>query len=152
MQSAHHFSPTGEPNGPAPCADESFISAAARATERSFWRLLGDYERLTRDESAALRDQDFALLEEIEDRKPLLLTQLQELAARAGLDRGYAPLNERLETLRTQGEANSALLAKRIAESRAEHRAMDGLRSRMKGMGQAYGSARPPRTAFSAHG
>jgi hypothetical protein len=110
-------------------------------SERTFWRLLGDYERLTRDESAALRDRDFALLAEIQERKPLLFASLQELAASAGLDRRHLALNDRLESLRALEESNAALLASQLASSRAEHRAIEGLRHRVRGLGQAYGSA-----------
>ena len=55
------------------------------AATQKFWRLFADYERLTHDEGAALRAEDFDAAQACQERKAPLLETLGEMARQLGL-------------------------------------------------------------------
>ena len=121
-----------------------------RALER-FWRLLGDYERLTRDECAALGGLDFAALQSIQPRKPLIVEALRALARELRLDRHAAALRGRIDALLAAERANLSRAARLLAELADERRQLDAARSRLRGL-NAYAVSPVRPAGFVAHG
>lgn len=108
-------------------------------TEDDFWRLLGDYEGLTRDETAALHTGDFSALSGIHERKPLILCELVRLGNSLGINRERAELDGRLRTISQIEQDNAALVSTYISKNRSELQALDAASERLRAMKQAYG-------------
>jgi len=53
----------------------------------TFWRLLGEYERLCVDEAVALRDVNLAALARLQDQKSVVGQTLTMLSADVGSER-----------------------------------------------------------------
>jgi DNA repair ATPase RecN len=118
--------------------------------ERDFWRLLADYERLTKDESAALGAGDFETLASIQGLKDPVLETMRTLAKTAGLDRTNPQLAARVDQVLVNAERNKKLIETMLSRAHTERQNLDAARQRLRGLGSAY---RPPptHTAFSAH-
>jgi hypothetical protein len=108
-------------------------------TERDFWRLLTDYERLTQNESAALSGADFDELAAIHERKAAVFPVLCELAQKAGLDRGNAELARRIDAVTANQSRNADLIAEMIESADEERQGFGSSRNRLRGLGNAYG-------------
>ncbi len=101
-------------------------------------RLLGEYERLTRDEGAALRTQDFSTLAEIQAFKPALLAQIVEEGTSLGLDRRVAWFNDCLLALADLERDNVAVAARMLRQLTLQRENLQGARKRLRGLGHAY--------------
>lgn len=121
------------------------------ATERDFWRLLTDYERLTIDESAMLGAGEFAELAALQDLKDPLLEKMRALAKTAGLDRTNPELASRVDQVLANAGQNRKLIAKMITRAHAERQNLDSARLRLRGLGSAYRVEDTELPAFSAH-
>ena len=108
-------------------------------TEDDFWRLLGDYEGLTRDETAALHNGDFSALSGIHERKPLILCELVRVGNALGINRERAELDGRLRTISQIEQDNAALVNEFITKNRQELQALEVASDRLRAMKQAYG-------------
>jgi len=119
--------------------------------ETDFWRLLGDYERLTKNESAALLAGAFEELAAIQNLKDPVLESMRIFAQAAGLDRRNTELARRVDQLLIQAERNQKLIDTMLARAHVERQNLDAARQRLRGFGTAY---RPEasQAAFSAHG
>ncbi len=115
-----------------------------------FWRLLGDYERLTKNESAALLAGAFDDLAVIQDLKEPVLETMRSFAATAGLDRANSELARRIDQLLVHAERNKKLIETMLCRAHVERQNLDAARQRLRGLGTAYRPAEP-HTAFSAH-
>jgi len=117
--------------------------------ELDFWRLLGDYERLTKNESAALLAGAFDDLAVIQDLKDPVLESLRVFATSAGLDRTHPELAGRVDQLLRHAERNRKLIETMLSRAHVERQNLDAARQRLRGLGTAY---RPSgqETAFSA--
>ena len=119
--------------------------------EQDFWRLLGDYERLMKNESAALLAGAFEDLAVIQDLKDPVLEKMREFARLAGIDRSHPELTSRIDQLLIHAERNKRLIETMLSRAHIERQNLDSARQRMRGLGTAY---RPDleRSAFSARG
>jgi DNA repair ATPase RecN len=118
--------------------------------EHDFWRLLGDYERLTKNESAALLAGAFDDLAAIQDLKEPVLETMRTFAQAAGLDRRNSELARRVDQLLIHAERNKKLIETMLKRARVEGQNLDSARQRLRGLGTAYRPEESP-AAFSTH-
>ena len=121
------------------------------ATERDFWRLLADYERLTIDESAALGGGDFDELAALQDLKDPLLETMRTLAKESGLDRTNPRLASRVDQVLSSAHRNRKLIDNMLSRARTERQNLDAAKLRLRGLGTAYRVDDTERPVFSAH-
>jgi hypothetical protein len=101
-------------------------------------RLLGEYERLTRDEGAALRARDFAALAEIRAFKPSLLVAIEQEGASLGLDRRVLWFNDRLVALAALESENVDFATRVLLQLTGQRENLASARKRLRGLGHAY--------------
>lgn len=101
-------------------------------------RLLGEYERLTRDEGAALRIRDFSRLAEIHAFKPSLLIAIIEEGTSLGLDRRILWFDECLLSLAAMERDNVNLAAHGLRQLSLQRESLESARKRLRGLGNAY--------------
>jgi len=103
-------------------------------------RLLGDYERLTRNEGAALRAQDFSALAELFALKTALLAQIIKEGEDLGLDRRVVWFNDCLVALAAMARDNVNLAARSVVQLTAQRISLSAARHRLRDLGHAYGN------------
>ena len=101
-------------------------------------RLLGEYERMTRDEGAALRARDFSALSEIHAFKMVLLRDVIREGAVLGLDRHVGWFEDCLAALAALERENINLTARALQQLTTQRSNLDAARTRLRGLGQAY--------------
>lgn len=101
-------------------------------------RLLGEYDRLTRNEGAAIRTEDFSTLAEIQEFKPALLARIVEEGTQLGLDRRVLWFHENLLALEALERENLNLAGRILKRLTVERENLEGARKRLRGLGQAY--------------
>ncbi len=80
--------------------------------EKSFWRLLADYEALTQQESVAIQHENFPSLINAQRIKTTIFPGWLQLGADLGISREVnAELHERLELITAQENDNMRALA-----------------------------------------
>lgn len=94
------------------------------SSEQKFWRLLGDYERLTQNETTALLEFNLPVLREIQDKKPAFFRDLAECGEQCGLDCKNPEVARRFNLLAQAQQRNEAFIAGFLAKRRGE---MDSL-------------------------
>lgn len=124
----------------------------SKILERRFWRLLRDYERLTQDESVAIRARDFDAVENIHARKPAVLAALCTIGAQAGFDRRTADLGARIERLTAAETANAEIMATMLGEARLERQNLEAARLRLRSLNTLYGPEPAREQGFCVHG
>lgn len=124
----------------------------SKTLEERFWRGLAAYERLTDDESVAIRARDFDAVEDIQSRKPALLDELCVLAAGAGLSRRTPALSRRIERLTTTEAANAEAVATMLGEARRERQNLELARQRLRSLSTLYGPEPTRQQSFCVHG
>ena len=120
------------------------------AGERDFWRLLTEYERLTRNESFSIKSEDFAEVAAIQKCKDSILAKLQALGAECGLDRRNSELSRRMDKLIESEQRNEQLLGTMAVRACTKLRSLDATRSRLRGLGNSYVSEKSEHRSFSA--
>ena len=120
------------------------------AGERDFWRLLTEYERLTRNESFSIQSEDFAEVAALQKCKDSILAKLQALGAECGLDRKNPELSRRMDNLIESERRNEKLLATMVVRAGTNLRSLDATRSRLRGLGNIYVSEKSEHRSFSA--
>ena len=110
----------------------------------AFWRLLADYESTSRDETTAIRGQDFETVAEVQTLKSLLFAALEDCARDLGIDRRDASFHERLEKIAVGERANQAFVKQLLARNAAERRTLDTARSRLRGLLHSYVALKAP--------
>lgn len=101
-------------------------------------RLLGEYEKLTRDEAAALRTQDFSALDRIHSFKPALLVEIMAEGTALGLDRRVLWFDEWLTMLGGLERENVEFAARVLRQLTAQRETLESARKRLRGLGHAY--------------
>ncbi|KAB2648379.1 MAG: hypothetical protein DVB27_01030 [Verrucomicrobia bacterium] len=124
----------------------------SKTMEQRFWRGLAAYERLTDDESVAIRARDFDAVEDIHSRKPALLDELCVLAAGAGLSRRTPALSCRIERLTTTETANAEAVATMLGAARRERQNLELARQRLRSLSTLYGPEPTRQQSFCVHG
>lgn len=119
---------------------------------QTFWRLLRDYERLTRDETTALSNRDFTAVASVESLKPVLFAALREIGAALGFDRRDPGLRARLELLATHERANLALIGKLLAQATSERQTLNAASLRLRGLEHSYATGGVRAESFFAQG
>lgn len=107
--------------------------------EQRFWRLLADYEQLTRDEAAALRARDFDKVSRGQKSKAALLGELPALAAAVGLNCRETTLAGRLDALIRAEEENREATSALLHTTRSKHPQLAGARRLSCVLGAIYG-------------
>jgi hypothetical protein len=120
--------------------------------EERFWRLLGVFESLSRNETVALKERNFPCLSRIQDTKTQILADLLDLAKELGIDcthpRVKVPVHKILENQRL-----NALLIKNYLSAKATARlAAESTVRRLRRLGKIYNSGSPggSRSTFAA--
>lgn len=103
-------------------------------TETKFWRLLGEYERLTFDEGVALREVNLAALARLQDQKTVVSKAVLELAAEGGIN---LPA-DRLEDLIERQNRNLAIAQEQLAHLSCERQNLATAGQRLAHVGRAY--------------
>lgn len=120
--------------------------------DTKFLRLLGDFERLTQDESTALRERNFPYLADIHRTKAEILLDLCELSRSRGIDFLAPSLKGRIRNLIESEKANIKLLDDYMtANIAARHNAQAATR-RLRSLGRVYtiDAADESQTAYAA--
>lgn len=119
----------------------------------AFWRLLADYERISRDETTAIRAEDFETAARIQELKATLFAAIQDGGRELGMDRREASFAERLEKIADGERANEAFVRQLLARNATERRKLLAARARLRGLQHSYAPASPSGgTAFLARG
>ena len=113
-------------------------------------RLLGEYERLTRDEGVALRSRDFTRLAEIHAFKPALLGAIVDEGASLGLDRRVLWFDDCLLALAALERDNVNLAARGLMQLNIQRETLESARKRLRGLGHAYRRVTPPSSRLFA--
>lgn len=119
-------------------------------TERDFWRLLTDYERLTQNETVSLGSEDFADVETIQACKDALLVKLSLFATEAGLDRRNRELSRRIDLIIEGERANERLVAAMVARATMEKQSLEAARLRLRELGSIYVHEKSGHRSFNA--
>ncbi len=101
-------------------------------------RLLGEYERITRNEGAALRAQDFPTLAESIALKAALLAQITKEGASLGLDRRVLWFDDYLVALAAMERENLSCAARVLVQLNLQRESLLTARHRLCGLGQTY--------------
>ncbi|MCE9612505.1 MAG: hypothetical protein K8R23_20080 [Chthoniobacter sp.] len=124
----------------------------SKIIERRFWLLLSVYERLTQDESVAIRARDFDTVDSIHARKPAVLEELCGMGARVGFDRKTAELGVRIERLTATETANAELIVEMLGEARLERQNLEVARQRLRSLNTLYAPESARAEGFCVHG
>ena len=103
-----------------PASDGKHAAPAA-----AFWRLLGDYERISRDETTAIRGEDFETAATIQALKAVLFATLENTGRDLGIDRRQASFDERLEKIASGERANQAFVKQLLARNIADRKTLE---------------------------
>lgn len=116
----------------------------ARTSSSHFWRLLSDYESSSRDETTALRAQDFETVATIQALKAVILAAMEQSGREIGIDRRQASLHERLEKIAAGERANHAFVTELLTGNSAERITLKAARSRLRALLHSYVLLDPP--------
>lgn len=116
----------------------------AAGSGAAFWRLLADYERISRDETTAIRGEDFETVATIQALKAVLFATLEGSGRDLGIDRREASFHARLEKIAAAERANQAFVKQLLARNAAERRTLDTARSRLRDLLHSYVSIKAP--------
>jgi len=116
----------------------------AKVSNAAFWRLLAEYERISRDETVAIRSEDFETAATIQALKALLFLTLESSGRDLGIDRRQASFHARLEKIADAERANQTFVKQLLAQNAAERRTLDTARSRLRGLLHSYVSLQVP--------
>ena len=125
-------------------------------SERKFWRLLADYEALTRQEAVAVQHEDFASLIEAQRLKTTIFPDWLQLGAELGISREVSPeLDKRLKGILSL--ENSSMIVLSIIRESARQRIgeLAQARRRLAQVRRNYHEKEIPcaiPTGFVAHG
>ncbi len=117
-------------------------------TEKDFWRLLGDYERLAIDEAVALREVNLAALARLQDQKTVVAEAVLELATEGG--NTLPP--ERFQRLMARENENLAIAQAQLARLSCEQQNLATASQRLSHVGRAYKSEAGKASATLAQG
>ncbi len=124
--------------------------------EKSFWRLLADYEALTQQESVAIRHEHFPSLIDAQRIKTTIFPGWLQLGAELGISREVnAELHERLEAITAQENDNMRALAAIRDTARQRIGELAQARQRLTHVRRNYRETEIPSavpTGFVAHG
>ena len=124
--------------------------------EKKFWRLLGDYEVLTRQESVAIQHENFPALIEAQRLKTTIFPDWLQLGSELGINREVSfELNERLEGITSLENTNLLGLTAIRESARQRLTELAQARQRLALMRRNYHEKEipgAPSTGFVAHG
>lgn len=101
-------------------------------------RLLGDYERLTLNEGAALRARDFVAWAAMRELKPELLLAIEKEGRLLGADRRVVWFRDRLNALAELETDNIKYAGRAMIQIKARRDSLEVARKRLRGLGNAY--------------
>ena len=116
--------------------------------KRAFWRLLGDYERLTSDEAVALREENFSAIADVQSCKAEVSDAMIQLAGEAGINMtGW-----RFQALIAAETQNLATAKGQLSRMRCERQNIKVAIKRLRELGGAYKCGSQIESAFAAQG
>lgn len=108
--------------------------------EAKFYRLLTAYEKLTVEETTALRERNFVYFSNIRETKPRILPELLELATALDIKVKDPSVTERMLKIIETGQANTRLVEGYIAELTATRQNAIAAAKRLKSLSTIYSS------------
>ena len=125
--------------------------------QAKFWRLLTDYEALTRQETVAVWHRDYPSLEEAQRLKGIIFPVWQRLGEELGLNRSNSPeLERRLEAISAAEAVNLEALDVQRQAAQARMGELSATRQRLNSVGRNYHEGTPggntPSATFAALG
>lgn len=125
-------------------------------SEKSFWRLLGDYEALTQQESLAIRHENFPSLIDAQRLKNAIFPDWLQLGSELGITREVNDeLHARLEEITARENENMLALATIRDAARQRISELAQARQRLSQVRRNYHEKEIPSvipTGFVAHG
>lgn len=125
-------------------------------SEKSFWRLLADYEALTQQENVAIRHENFPALIEAQGLKSTIFPGWLQLGHALGINREVsAELNDRLENISALENDNMRALAAIRESARQRIGELAQARQRLQHIRRNYHEKEIPTASpggFVAHG
>lgn len=119
--------------------------------EQNFWRLFASYEDLTRHQSTAIGEGNFAILENLHEKKTSILQEMAKIAAFLGWNREHPALKDRLSALITLARENTVQMNGQIATTRRKSLLLEAASKRLQAVDHVY--RKDMRTgALRAHG
>jgi len=106
--------------------------------ERDFWRLFGNYEDLTGDETVAIREGNYSALNDIHPKKKVILDELARLGKVQGLHREHPALKPRLAALIAHEQQNTLAMEEKLAMARRNGVELDSSTQRLRAIGARY--------------
>jgi hypothetical protein len=101
---------------------------------KTFWRLLGDYERLCTDEGVALREINLAALARLQCQKDVISKAITELAIEADTELHEASV----ENIKARQRQNLALAQEQLVRISCERQNLASASQRLDCVGKAY--------------
>ncbi len=106
--------------------------------ERKFWRLLGDYERLTRDETHAIGEQNYPVVAELSAKKSVVFLEMESLCNSLDMDRAHPALKSRIDPLIETEQRNAAFLNKLVSETVCHQQTLEAATKRLRNFERVY--------------
>jgi len=106
--------------------------------EAKFYRLLSAYEKLTVEETTALRERNFVYFSSIRDTKPLILPEMLELAKALEIHTKDPTVKDRMLKIIQMGQANTQLVEGYLAENNATRQNAMAAIKRLKSLSRIY--------------
>lgn len=100
----------------------------------TFWRLLGEYERLCVDEAVALRDVNLAALARLQKQKSVVGQKIATLSADVGSKRS----SEQVDRVIAKQKQNLLLAQEQLARMECERQNLTTASQRLESFGKAY--------------
>ena len=119
--------------------------------QAKFWRLLTDYEALTRQETVAVWHRDYPSLEEAQRLKAVILPVWQRLGGELHLNRLNCPeLRQRLDAISAREGTNLEAITAQREDAQRRLGALAATRQRLHKVGRNYHEGAPGSTAPAA--
>ncbi|MEI6714519.1 MAG: hypothetical protein WCO60_12250 [Verrucomicrobiota bacterium] len=116
------------------------MNSPVRVGLSEFWKLLSQYEDATIQEAVALSQFQFQKLERLGEFKASLLSRMEELAKKIGIDRRDKDLRARLEALERAEIMNSESAGAMLVQMKTESTEIQVACRRLASLRGAYAS------------
>lgn len=100
----------------------------------TFWRLLGEYERLCVDEAVALRDVNLAALARVQNQKSVVGQTITTLSAYVGSEQS----SDQVDRVIAKQKQNLLLAQEQLARMECERQNLTTASQRLESFGKAY--------------
>ena|SRR5450432_1538575 len=108
-------------------------------TAGNFDRLLGDYERLTRDETFAIHERNFSAVAELSLKKTAVFQELARAGKALGIDHRHATFKDRIAHLIETELQNASLVDECVSKTRCQRQMLATAAKRLRTFERVYG-------------